>query len=70
VAIHEMVSHTHYPYIDYFALIFAYLLIFDEGGKLENPEKNPRGMRENNIRNKLSSHITGVNPGIKLVSQR
>jgi len=29
------------------------LLIFiDEGGKPKNPEKNPLGMRENNIRNK------------------
>jgi len=45
------------------------LLIFDEGGKPENPEKNPRGMRENNIRNKLSSDMTSSNPGIEPGSQ-
>jgi len=29
------------------------MLVFGEGGKLEDPEKNPPGMRESNIRNKL-----------------
>jgi len=41
------------------------LLIFGEGGKAVNPEKNPRGMRENNITKKLSSHMTLANPGIE-----
>jgi hypothetical protein len=33
------------------------MLIFTEGGKQENPEKNPRGKGENNASNKLNSHI-------------
>jgi len=45
------------------------LLIFGEGGKPENPEKNPRGMRENNIRNNLTSHMTSDDPGIEPRSQ-
>jgi len=28
------------------------VLIFDEGGKLENLQKNPHGMRKNNTLNK------------------
>jgi hypothetical protein len=30
------------------------MLIFTEGGKPENPEKNPRGRGENNTSNKLT----------------
>jgi hypothetical protein len=34
------------------------MLIFTEGGKPEtNPEKIPRGKRENNTSNKLNSHM-------------
>jgi len=44
------------------------VLIFSEGGKPENPEKNPRGMRKNNTSNKLSSHMTQA--GIELGPQR
>jgi hypothetical protein len=41
------------------------MLIFAEGGKPENPEKNPRGKGENQqINNKLNSHMT-PNPGIE-----
>jgi len=43
LAILEMDSHTHYPYIYYFDLCI--LLISGEGGKPENPEKTPRGER-------------------------
>jgi len=41
------------------------VLIIDEVGKPENPEKNPRVMRKNNTLNKLSSHMTraGIEPG-------
>jgi len=35
-----------YLIIDHTTLLTV--LIFAEGGKPENPEKNPRGMRENN----------------------
>jgi len=41
------------------------LIFTGEGGKLENLEKNPCGMGENNIRNKLSSHMTSTDTGIK-----
>jgi len=40
-------------------------LSFGDGGKPENPEKNPGGMRENNIRNKLNSHMTPADPEIE-----
>jgi len=43
-------------------------LIFDEGGKPENLEKNPCGMRKNNISNKLSTHTTQT--GVKAGSQQ
>jgi hypothetical protein len=33
------------------------MLIFTEGGKLENPEKNPCGKGENNTSNKLNSYM-------------
>jgi hypothetical protein len=39
------------------------MLIFTEGGKPENPEKNPRGKGENNTSNKLNSHMARA--GIK-----
>jgi hypothetical protein len=32
------------------------MLVFVEGGKLENPEKNPQSKGEN--QNKLNSHMT------------
>jgi hypothetical protein len=44
------------------------MLIFAEGGKLENPEKS-LGARER-INNKLNSHMTasmGIEPEIKVV---
>jgi len=73
VAILEMDSHTHYLYVYYFALIFAYyckLIFINERGKPENLEKNPLGMREKNTRNKLSSHMVTAYPGIEPGSQR
>jgi len=46
------------------------LLIFGEGGKLENPEKNPHVMTENKIRNKLGSQITAADIRIEQSLQR
>ena len=40
------------------------MLVFEEGGKPENPEKNPRGKARTN--NKLNPHVTpgpGIEPG-------
>jgi hypothetical protein len=41
------------------------MFIFTEGGKPENPEKNPRGKGENNTSNKLNSDVSraGIEPG-------
>ena len=39
---------------------------FVEGGKPENPEKNPRGTGENNTSNKLNSHMILPKPGLEL----
>ena len=41
------------------------MLVFMEGGKLENPEKNPRGTGENNTSNKLNSHMILPKPGLE-----
>ena len=41
------------------------MLVFMEGGKLDNPEKNPRSNDENQC-NKLNPHMTpgpGIEPG-------
>ena len=42
------------------------MLIFMEGGKPENPVKNPRDKGENNTSNKLSSHL--VTAGLELAT--
>jgi len=58
--------HTHFSLHSYLQVLYTRLTVFfDEGGKPENPEKNPRGMRKNNTLNKLSSHMTraGIEPG-------
>ena len=54
---------AHYSYINYLTHIYSYELIFDEGGKLEDLEKNPRGMRERDTLNKLCSNITWAHQG-------
>ena len=41
------------------------MLIFMEGGKPENPEKNPRGTGEKNTSNKLNSHMILPKPGLE-----
>lgn len=55
-----------------FSCIFVHLLISDEGGKLEDLEKNICGMSDtcNNIWHKLSSHITATDLGIEGCLQR
>ena len=35
----------------------THMMIFMEGGKPENLEKNPRGKGENNTSHKLNSHV-------------
>jgi hypothetical protein len=39
------------------------MLIFMEGGKPDNPEKNPCGKEENNTSNNFNSHMV---PGLSL----
>ena len=41
------------------------MLIFMEGGKPDNLEKNPRGTGENNTSNKLNSHMILPKPGLE-----
>ena len=41
------------------------MLVFMEGGKPENLEKNPHGTGENNTSNKLNSHMILPKPRLE-----
>jgi len=63
----EIVAHTRHPIYFIYLLFYTHsyiLLILDEGEKPEDLEKTLVAW-ENNIRNKLSSHITVADPGNK-----
>jgi len=64
----RILAHAQYLYIYYFFHTLFHIVDFFFLAKEEN-ERIPCGMRENNIRNKLSSHITAAYPGIEPGSQ-
>ena len=64
---HFSLTHTTTMLYILCTQLSTHMLIFTEGGKLKNLEKNPHGTGENNTSNKLNSHIIlpklGLKPG-------